>query len=58
MFEGHRLFDLTRKKKDFIKYSTSLSTPISVTYPNNLTILPIPQSEMDANENMQQNTGY
>jgi hypothetical protein len=58
MFEGHRLFDLTRKKKDFIKYSTSLSTPISITYPNNLTILPIPQSEMDANDNMQQNPGY
>ncbi len=45
MFEGHRLFDLTRKKKDFIKYSTSLSTPINITYPNNFTILPIQQSD-------------
>ncbi|NPA36562.1 MAG: RagB/SusD family nutrient uptake outer membrane protein [Chlorobi bacterium] len=58
MFEGHRLFDLTRKKKNFIKYSTSVANPISITYPDNFTILPIPQSEIDANSNMQQNPGY
>jgi hypothetical protein len=61
MFEGHRLFDLTRKKKSFTKYSTATGTPISVNYPSNLTILPIPQSEMDANDNIsaaQQNAGY
>jgi len=61
MFEGHRLFDLTRKKKSFTKYSTSVGLPIDVPYPNNLTILPIPQTEVDANENIsedQQNAGY
>jgi len=61
MFEGHRIFDLTRKKKSFTKYSTSSETSITVNYPNNRTILPIPQSEIDANDNIsqsQQNEGY
>jgi hypothetical protein len=61
MFEGHRLFDLTRKKKSFTAYSNSAGNPIDVTYPNNLTILPIPQAEIDANTNIsqgQQNAGY
>ena len=61
MFEGHRLFDLTRKKKSFTKYSTSVGAPIAVDYPNDLTILPIPQSEIDANDNIteaDQNAGY
>ena len=61
MFEGHRIFDLTRKKKSFTKYSTSSETPIVVSYPNNRTILPIPQTEIDANDNIsegQQNEGY
>lgn len=61
MFEGHRLFDLTRKKKSFVKYSTSVGTPIAISYPSNFTILPIPQVEIDGNENIKpehQNTGY
>lgn len=61
MFEGHRLFDLTRRKVNFTKYSTSVGTPIDILYPNNLTILPIPQKEIDANNNIaqdQQNPGY
>ncbi len=61
MFEGQRLFDLTRKKMSFIKYSTSVGTPIDILYPNNLAILPIPQKEIDANDNItqdQQNPGY
>jgi hypothetical protein len=61
MFEGHRLFDLTRKKKSFTAFSDAAGNPIDVTYPNNLVILPIPQAEIDANENIsqaQQNPGY
>ena len=61
MFEGHRLSDLTRKKKSFTKYSTSSLVPITVSYPNNYTILPIPQAEIDANTSISQsdqNTGY
>lgn len=61
MFEGHRLFDLTRKKKSFTAFSDAAGNAIDVTYPNNLAILPIPQAEIDANENIsqaQQNAGY
>lgn len=58
-FEGQRLFDLTRWKQSFTKYKTGGST-ISVTYPSNLTIMPIPLSEINANTNIasQQNSGY
>ena len=61
MFEGHRIFDLTRTKRSFVKYSTAAENPINVNYPSNLTILPIPQSEIDANNNISesdQNAGY
>ena len=61
MFEGHRLFDLTRRKKSFTAFSNAAGNPIDVKYPNNLTILPIPQTEIDANINIpqtQQNPGY
>jgi hypothetical protein len=61
MFEGHRIFDLTRTKRSFVKYSTVAENPINVNYPSNLTILPIPQSEIDANDNISesdQNAGY
>ena len=61
MFEGNRLFDLTRRKKNFTKYSTTLGTPIAINYPSNFTIFPIPQTEIDANKNIpanQQNPGY
>jgi hypothetical protein len=58
-FEGHRLFDLTRNKLSFVKTRRGGST-IAVTYPNNKTIFPIPQTEIDANPNIrsQQNSGY
>ena len=61
MFEGHRLFDLTRRKQSFVKYSTAQQTPINVNYPNNLTVLPIPLKEIESNNNIsqdQQNPGY
>ena len=61
MFEGHRIFDLTRRKKTFTKFSTTLGTPIVITYPSNFTIFPIPQTEIDSNPNIpvnQQNPGY
>ena len=61
MFEGHRIFDLTRTKRSFVKYSTVAENPINVNYPSDLTILPIPQSEIDANNNISesdQNAGY
>lgn len=58
-FEGLRLFDLTRNKKSFTKYR-HIASDISVTYPNNKAILPIPSDEINGNPNMagQQNPGY
>ena len=58
-FEGQRLFDLTRNKISFTKISRG-GISIAVNYPENKAILPIPQSELDANSNIrsQQNPGY
>ncbi|SHM87392.1 SusD family protein [Chitinophaga jiangningensis] len=58
-FEGHRLFDLTRWKQSFTKFKTGGAT-LSITYPNNKTILPIPLDEINANPNIagQQNPDY
>lgn len=51
-FEGHRWFDLKRWKRDVIK-STG-----NVPYGDTRTISPIPNSEILANKNLVQNTGY
>lgn len=56
-FEGHRLYDLTRNKMDFTKYQSGTTT-ITVDYPAQKTILPIPQAETDVNKNISQNEGY
>ncbi|NSL86426.1 RagB/SusD family nutrient uptake outer membrane protein [Chitinophaga sp. Mgbs1] len=56
-FEGHRLFDLTRNKLTFTKYRSGTNT-IAIQPGNGKTILPIPQSEMNANKNMEQNEAY
>lgn len=58
-YEGHYLFDLKRLqmtiksgyRSDNVLYTT-------ITYPNNLLAMPIPQAEMDANSKMVQNPGY
>lgn len=55
-FEGHRLFDLNRSKKDVNMVQGDKSTLIS--YPNERFILPIPLSELNANSNIEQNPGY
>lgn len=58
-FEGHRLFDLIRNKISFTKIRRGGSA-IAVNYPSNKTVLPIPQTELDANPAIrtQQNPGY
>ena len=55
-FEGHRLFDLTRNRLSFTKYLSGRTMAIDKT--DKRTILPIPQSEMNANGNMEQNDAY
>ncbi len=55
-FEGHRLFDLTRNNLSFVKYRSGSTIPVSNT--SLKTILPIPQSEINANPNIEQNEAY
>ncbi len=54
-FEGHNFFDITRWKQDLVREYTTNSTVRTLTYPNDLFVLPIPQYELDANENMKPN---
>lgn len=54
-FEGHNLFDLTRWKQDMIREQSTNSTMPRINYPSDLFVLPIPQYELDANENMKPN---
>ncbi len=56
-FEGNRLWDLTRRKKSIQRTDCTLSN-CTTSYPNVLFAYPIPQREIDANENMVQNKGY
>lgn len=51
-FEGHRLFDVNRNMLDMNR------VPGNVTYPDCLTIYPIPVDETNVNENMDQNECY
>lgn len=55
-YEGHRLFDITRRKEDLLR--TNNSSVKEVKYPNYRFVLPIDQYEMQSNENMIQNEGY
>lgn len=56
-FEGHRLFDLNRNKRDVRIIQSENS--IEVSYPNDRFILPIPLNEINANPDiLPQNPGY
>ena len=55
-YEGHRLFDITRRKEDLVR--TNNSSVLLVKYPNYRFVLPIDQMEMQSNEMMIQNEGY
>jgi len=58
MFEGFRFDDLMRTGAGLVKSSPQQNFTTTFTYPNNAFAWPIPQSEIDANSNMTQNTGY
>lgn len=53
--EGHRLFDLTRRHEMLSRDAACGSSVLSMTYPDDRFILPIPLVELDANEAMQPN---
>lgn len=57
-FEGHRFFDIIRRKKDLVRSSTSSSSIKKITYPDYRFVLPINFREIQANEAMEQNEGY
>lgn len=57
MFEGQRLWDLMRTQQGVMRVNCTNQT-CEVTYPDDRFVSPIPQAELDANENMTQNPGY
>jgi hypothetical protein len=57
MFEGHRLWDLMRWKRDIVRVNCT-NAVCNLSYPSDYVVAPIPQAEIDANENIQQNPGY
>ncbi|TJZ62954.1 RagB/SusD family nutrient uptake outer membrane protein [Sphingobacterium olei] len=54
-FEGHRLFDITRRKQNLVRNTNTNSTVKELTYPSDYFVLPIPQRELDANTGMKGN---
>lgn len=54
-FEGHNLWDITRWKQDLVREANTTSAVRRISYPSDLFVLPIPQTELFANENMQPN---
>ncbi len=58
-FEGHRWFDLRRNQQGVERGDDCTANEwCSIPYPNDQFVYPIPQTEMNANPNMQQNPGY
>jgi hypothetical protein len=59
-FEGDRLLDLQRLKRDINRSANFPASARAIPYTNFRRILPIPQAELDANPNIrtQQNPGY
>ena len=59
-FEGDRYFDLQRLKQDVVRSNNYPAAARNIPFTNFRRILPIPQSELDANPTIrsQQNTGY
>lgn len=58
MFEGFRWDDLMRTGSSIEVYGGLMNLLETLTYPNNLFAYPIPLSELNANSNMIQNSGY
>ena len=58
MFEGFRWDDLMRTGSSIEIYGGLMNLLETLTYPNNLFAHPIPLSELNANSNMIQNSGY
>ena len=57
-FEGHRFFDITRRRQNLIRKDDAGAISLQVDYPSNRFVLPICQLELEANQGIQQNPGY
>ncbi|MCF8226669.1 MAG: RagB/SusD family nutrient uptake outer membrane protein [Bacteroidales bacterium] len=57
-FEGHELFDLARTQRGLTRNDFDGAVNQNIEFPNYMWAMPIPQNEIDANENMVQNPGY
>ena len=59
-FEGHRIFDINRRKQNLARILDCTSVPeaCNLSYPNPLFILPIPDGEINSNPDITQNPGY
>ncbi len=57
-FEGHRFFDIKRRKEGLTRPASTTSTKKSLSWPDIHYTLPICQLEMQANDYMVQNEGY
>lgn len=55
-FEGHRKWDLLRRGEDVMNLRSTSNVPVSFGADN--VIFPIPQREIDVNEQLEQNPGY
>lgn len=49
-FEGQRIYDIMRYKESLDRGTACTSSVCTVSYPNDIFILPIPKRELDANE--------
>lgn len=49
-FEGHRIYDIMRYKESMTRGADCNAAVCSVTYPNDIFIMPIPKTELDAND--------
>lgn len=57
-FEGHGLFDITRRGEDLKRPSSSNASVTSISYPDHRFVLPFDEIEMQCNEEIIQNEGY
>jgi hypothetical protein len=57
-YEGHELFDLARTGRGLVRVDYGGAVNQNIDFPDYRWAMPIPQAELDANENMVQNPGY
>ncbi|WP_290710598.1 RagB/SusD family nutrient uptake outer membrane protein [Flavihumibacter sp. CACIAM 22H1] len=57
-FEGQRFHDLNRLKRPIVRSTNFPAAARNIPYPFDKRLLPIPQSEQDANPNIAPNPGY